>query len=333
MNRHDIELLLDRYLNKETSALENEQVENWLIENEPENAQWKSLDNAARDQWMSNLFSEIQTTISIPSNTPLSIKSPIMPTRMPLWRSIAAVAAMLTVFITLFMNWPAVQDGINPVKVATLSVPENEKKQITLADGSVVWINSLTELRYPKTFSGHTREVYLSGEAYFDIRHNASKPFIVHTGQVITTVLGTAFNINAGKNSDRVIVTVTRGKVSVADQDHFLGYITPNQQLNYNLNSKEEIKTTVDAEKVAGWQGDLHFDDITFENAASILEARFKVRIGFSNDKVKNCRFSGTSLNGDNSLEQILKIICAFNQATYTHNKNGSITIDGRGCN
>lgn len=327
MSRHDIEQLLDRYLKGETNSSENDLVKKWLIENEPEDTDWKRLDKPGREQWMDHLFSDIQFTINKSNKQAAEQPNiPVKPKTITLWRKVAAIAAMLAVSITLFVYWPAKKTSTDPVELATLSVPVNQKKRITLDDGSVVWINSSTELKYPKKFTGNTREVFLSGEAYFDIHHDATKPFIVHTGTVKTTVLGTSFNINASKDLNTVVVTVTRGKVSVADQTHVLAYITPNQQLTYNLRNKIEHKITIDAQSVIAWQGDLYFDDITFEDAAGILQHRFNVKIDFSNNKIKTCRFSGTALKGNN-LDQILKIVCAFNQASYKHNPDGSITI------
>lgn len=332
MSRNDIKQLLDRYLKGETDASENNLIEKWLNENEPENTGWTRLDKKERDQWMIDLFSDIQGSISKSAdNVVKEIQIPRKKTTMRLWQNVAAVAAILAFFVTLVANWSAIRNGDDPLKLTILSVPVNQKKKITLDDGSIVWINSSTEFKYPKKFNGRTREVYLSGEAYFDIHHNAAKPFIVHTGKVITTVLGTAFNINAHKDLSTVVVTVTRGKVSLADQDRLLGYISPNQQITYNIKEKIERKIAIDAKSIA-WQGDLYFDDMTFEEAAGLLEQRFKVKITFTNSKVRNCRFSGTALEGNN-LDQVLKVICAFNHAVYKHNTDGSISIDGNGCN
>ncbi len=232
------------------------------------------------------------------------------------WPRVAAVAAVLAIFFAGYLAWPFLQNRLHPGQLSALIVPQNKKEQIALADGSKVWVNSGSELKYPKQFNGKTREVYLSGEAYFDIQHDASKPFIIHTGNVITTVLGTAFDIKEDKSLHTIVVTVTRGKVSVANGPHRLGIITPNQQISFNVVSKQSVQTDVDAAQVIAWQkSNIYFDDITFADAAAQLQQKFKINISFKNDKLKNCRFTGTSLHGDN-LEKILKVVCAFNNAT-----------------
>ena len=328
MDRNVIEALLARYLKGETSQEENEVVEQWLEANNNPHSEWQHFNQSRKDQWLTDVFAQVQHTIR--ANKPNVI---IMPQRKYLWQRIAAVAAVLIICFTLYLEWPALQNRLHPVPLTALTVPLNQQKQITLPDGSKVWVNANSQLKYPQQFKGETREVYLSGEAYFDIQHDAGKPFIIHTGKIITTVLGTAFNIKEDKNSHAIIVTVTRGKVGVANENKQLGILTPNQQISFNLLNSKSTQTEVDAQQVIAWQKtDLHFDDITFAEAAAQLQLRFNVKINFSNDKVRNCRFTGTALKGE-KLDKILKVICTFNNATYETKADGSIIIDGAGCN
>lgn len=328
MDHTIIEALLDRYQKGETSPEENELVENWLNETNNPNSPWHHFNESQKDQFLTNLFGQIQD--SIQASEPKVI---VMRPRRHIWRYVAGAAAVLAICFTLYLKWPASQNRRYPAQLTELNTPSGQQKQITLADGSKVWINSNSRLSYPEQFTGKTREVYLSGEAYFDIQHDANKPFIIHTGKVVTTVLGTAFDIKEDKISHTIEVTVTRGKVSVADGNKQLGILTPNQQISFNLLNSKATQTEVDAEQVIAWQkNELHFEDITFSEAASQLQQRFNVKINFSNDKVKNCRFTGTSLQGE-KLDKILKVICAFNNATYQTKADGSILIDGAGCN
>jgi len=329
MSRRQIAVLLDRYLKGETTNEENELVERWLEEHSDANARWHDLDRSAKDQWFSAVFSEIKNTIHETETKVVSIPQ----RKRRLWQSIAAAAAMLLIAFTLYLEWPLLQSYLYPVQLKALQVPVNQKKEITFADGSRVWVNEGSELKYPKTFNGKTREVYLSGEAYFDVRHDAGKPFIIHTGTVLTTVLGTAFNIKEDKNNHTIQVTVTRGKVSVANGSKLLGVIIPNQQISFNTLKAEVVQATVNANAVVAWQQtDLHFEDVSFGDAIAQLQQHFNVKISFSNAKLKDCRFTGTSLNGE-ELDKILNVMCAFNKAIYQIKPDGSIVIDGPGCN
>jgi transmembrane sensor len=328
MNHNNIEDLLDCYLKNETSAEENQLVEQWLKDNGNADPAWQTLDPLNKHQWLSGVFAEIKDTIN--TNQP---KVEVIRSRKNLWYSIAAAAAVLMISLGFYLSWPLLGKRILPSDLTTIAVPDHQKKQITLADGSKVWLNAGSELRYPKTFNGKSREIYLSGEAYFDIQHDDSKPFLIHTGKVLTTVLGTAFNIKEDKNTHTIEVTVTRGKVSVADEGKLLGILTPNRQLSINLLNRIPTEKIVDAKAVIAWQdADILFDDITFADAAIQLQQHFHVKIAFSNARLKNCRFSGSTLDGDN-LEKILKVICAFNHATWQTKPDGSILIDGPGCN
>lgn len=210
-------------------------------------------------------------------------------------------------------------------------VAENEHRKIKLPDGSIVILNRTSTLEFPETFSGHTREVVLKGEGYFDIKHQAEQPFIVHTGKISTTVLGTAFNIKAYDTENNVVVTVTRGKVLVKNEDKTLGVIVPDQQIIFNKNEIKSSLSPVVASKTIEWQEkDLFFDDVTMDEAVAQLIKRFNVNIKFENEGSKSCRFTATFLKGE-SLDEILQIITSFNHITY-QKKAGEITISGNGC-
>ncbi|EHQ25213.1 FecR family protein [Mucilaginibacter paludis] len=215
---------------------------------------------------------------------------------------------------------------------ALLAKTTTEHQLIKLPDGSTVVLNKSSYLTYPAGFTGKTREVNLVGEGYFDIRHDAAHPFIVHTGKLFTTVLGTAFNIKAYSQEKNITVTVTRGKVSVSNSQQVLGVITPNQQIAFDKNAQNMVQLNVNSEKVVEWQSkDLFLTDVTMLQAAQTLEQRFNVKITFANDAVKNCRFTGTFLHGE-KFTDILQVICDFNNATSKAVDAEHYIINGAGC-
>lgn len=328
MNRNNIEALIVRYLNKETSAEENQLVEEWLADNGNADPDWQKLDRTHKDKWLSDVLVEIKDTIK--QNEPRVVP---MASRKYLWYKLAGVAAVLIIGFNLYLNWPLLQTQILSDRLASISIPDNQKKQITLSDGTTVWLNSGAELRYPKVFNGDSREVYLSGEAYFDVQHDKSKPFLIHTGDVVTRVLGTAFNIKEDKEEHTLEVTVTRGKVSVADDGKIVGVLTANQQVSLDLLSRKVEEKTVDTRSVIAWQGtEMLFDDVRFADAAKQLEQHFHVKITFENDKLKDCRFSGIALKGE-QLDKVLDVITGFNNSTWKMKPGNHIVISGEGCN
>jgi len=205
-------------------------------------------------------------------------------------------------------------------------------KWIKLPDGTSVQLNNDSRLVYDQDFKGKkNREVTLYGEAFFDVAHDAAHPFIIHTGKITTTVLGTAFNISAYDNQKAVTVTVTRGRVMVQRADKTLAVLTPNQQLSWKIGQAYQNKQTVNAEKVTAWKAqDLIMDDITLLQASELIAKRYGIEVLFKSDKVKTCRFTAAFLNR-NSISQVTEVLSAITGASFKR-KGNQLLIDGEGC-
>ncbi|MDO8994716.1 FecR family protein [Daejeonella sp.] len=212
-------------------------------------------------------------------------------------------------------------------------VEKPTRRFINLPDGSSVILNENSQIEIAENFNSDAkREVYLMGEAYFDINHDSERPFIVHTGKLKTTVLGTAFNIKSSAGAKTVTVTVTRGKVEVGDENQTFNVITPNEQIVFNEEHNNVVKTPVKAESYIKWTNeDIYFDDVSIKDVAKQLQERFGVSIVFSNEQIKTCKFSATFLKSQ-SLPQILNIIAEFNQIKYQFRDNKVVVLDGSGC-
>jgi ferric-dicitrate binding protein FerR (iron transport regulator) len=206
------------------------------------------------------------------------------------------------------------------------------RRVVHLPDGSTVLLNKNSRLDYPREFSGTTREVTLTGEAFFDITHLTGRPFLVHTGQLTTRVLGTAFNIRAYPADKAIAITVTSGKVQVLNENASVGLLGENQQLRFDKGSKALVECKVDVKPLIAWKPEeVAFDDITMEEAARRIGQWFGVTVGFVNPVVKQCRVTATFYREDD-LEEIMTVVCGVSLSTYTiHDKK--VTIDGKGCN
>ena len=272
------------------------------------------------------LFSDIERKISdLPA-------APVRQMRFG-WAKVAAIV-LLIVSAGLMYYYLS---GLHPVEAKKTPVASAKKMTkeshslIKLADGSSVLLNNNSRLEYT-TFTKNSREVVLSGEAYFDIARDPKHPFVIRTGKLQTTVLGTAFNIRAYPEENDVTVTVTKGKVEVGMEDKTLGIIIPNQQISFNKQNGSTIQQQVHADSILVWkQNDLVFDNTNFEEAAMIISNRFNVTVTFANERLKNCRFTASFLN-ENNLRQVLTVLCDVNNATYEM-KNNLIIIKGEGCN
>jgi ferric-dicitrate binding protein FerR (iron transport regulator) len=204
-------------------------------------------------------------------------------------------------------------------------------RYIVLPDGSKVLLNSGSQLDYPAAFNGRRREVYLRGEGYFDIKHDAHRPFIVHAGKIKTVVLGTAFDIKAFAGQDKVVVTVTRGKVRVENEHATLGILTPNEQLTVSDQNEAPAKQLVKTEEVMRWKADdVLFDDIPLSEAVAELEKRFPIRIVLENPALGNCRVTASFLHQETA-EAIIGVLCGINHMQY-RNTGDHITLSGEGC-
>ena len=237
------------------------------------------------------------------------------------WMAAATISLLVLVGLGLYKNeLPAISKQDD--NVMTIS----GRDFVLMPDGSTITLKEGSELTYAKSFGVTNREVTLQGEAFFDVAHNASIPFKVHTGKIITTVLGTAFNISS--QQEKIVVTVTRGKVSVGDESKRYDVITPNEQIAVNTLTGVYKKAVVDSVEVMQWKKDYFIlEGVTIEQAAVQIEKRFDVKVIITNDKLKKCTISAWFLNNE-SLEQVIKGVSAVQQATFTI-KDNLITIEG----
>lgn len=205
-----------------------------------------------------------------------------------------------------------------------------DSRYLLLPDSSVVILHAGSSLQMDSIdFNKNQREVVLSGEAFFDVKHNAAKPFIVLAGKARITVLGTAFSINASKDS--IAVTVTRGKVKVEDGGKEI-MITPNRQVAYSHSEEMVLKSVVGEEQVNWIRAGLVFNHERLDSIAGMLEKRYQVNVKLNNEAIRRCRISaGNPFTGTESIEEILSLICPAVNATFTQ-KGSTIIIDGPGC-
>lgn len=250
-----------------------------------------------------------------------------------LWRTAAAAVVVLLVSATylLFRDNPAPSIVQTPIPVD--NTPQSYTRYIRLPDGSSVILHANSTLSYPPVFAGDTREISLNGEAYFDIAHDASRPFIIHTGKVKTTVLGTAFNIAAYPDGNQVVVSVDRGKVKVEAGEKLLAVLTQDQQVTYNIPGNNAIRQTLvsDTDAINWLKEDMSFDGTSFATIAGLLSKRYNAQISFKNPAMENCTIKAF-FRGTESLEKVLERLALISNASYTRTKDNNIVIDGEGC-
>lgn len=164
------------------------------------------------------------------------------------------------------------------------SVPNGFKKTVTLPDGSVVKLNSASEIKYPSEFTDTLREVYLTGQAFFEVTKNAKAPFIVHTKHFSTHVLGTSFDIQCYDNESLNHVAVVTGKVQVTTSTGDEEVLTPKNMSMYDVDKKSLSKTKFDPAILLAWRdGVLSFDHADFKEIVATLSRWYGVNIVIEN--------------------------------------------------
>ena len=190
-----------------------------------------------------------------------------------------------------------------------LIIPNQCNYQVTLCDGSVVRLNAGSRLEYPNSFPSHERKVRLTGEAYFEIKHDG-RPFMVEVRQASIRVYGTHFNINAYQETNIETVLV-EGKVGVSIQDSIdqEKILKPNQLSRLNLLTGEQEIVDVDVQKYIAWTtGFLRYDNDSLELLIEDLSRWYGTNFDFKDNKLKNIRISA-SINKDTPLEEVLAMI------------------------
>ena len=192
-----------------------------------------------------------------------------------------------------------------------LTVPRGGQFVVELSDGTKVWLNSESQLKYPVSFiNGQSREVELAyGEAYFDVspssKHKGAKFKVFNQFQEID-VLGTEFNIKAYKGESNVYTTLVEGKISVSIDNKNLG-LKPNQQLDLDINNNTSAIKTVDVYNEVSWKdGVFSFESKTLEEVMKVFSRWYDIEIVFKNNSIKNEEFVGI-LRKNKRLETILK--------------------------
>lgn len=194
------------------------------------------------------------------------------------------------------------------VEYNTLVVSRGGEYILTLSDGTKVWLNSETELKYPVRFTGNTREVSVKGEAYFEVKRDTLRPFIVHTPYSNTKVLGTSFNVSAYEDETTTAITLVSGKVEVYNQ-HEKYILKPGWQA-VTENKSGTLKTReVDVTGYVSWKdGMFEFNDMPLEQLVSQLSRWYNVDFFFANSNIRDFKFTG-AIKRSNTLLFMLEFI------------------------
>ena len=195
-------------------------------------------------------------------------------------------------------------------RLLSVSVPHGQRVSLTLQDGTSVWLNAGTTLRYPALFTGRERRVEIDGEARFEVVHDAKHPFIVRTYACDVEVLGTKFNLKSYAEDSEVEVTLVEGSVEMETKlggDDRIVRLRPGElvKLDKRTGSTETFDVPTDTYRPVVCGGGLFFMDKRFDEIVAYLEKRFDVKINVADRALAERRFIASFVNGE-SLDEML---------------------------
>lgn len=212
-------------------------------------------------------------------------------------------------------------DQLQSLTYNELETPDKSEYMITLADGTVVWLNAGSKIRYPVKFVKNERRIELSGEAYFEVSKDKTKPFIIDIGSNSVQVLGTSFNVKAYKHDHDIHTTLVEGSVRMMTPAQSMD-LKPNEQGIINLKTQQIIKIPVDVSLYTSWKnGRFVFDNQPLSEIMSAISRWYGVDVIFENQGARNVTFTGTLKRYD-SLNKIIDMLEMSEQVTFK--KEGS---------
>lgn len=301
---------LKKWLSNPSSALE---VEAWLSEH------WAMSPEIDSGTMIESVFQQIETYQHVEVEAGLSL------TRiLKIYQRIAAFLLIPLIGCGI-LYWVA-NSGQSCGTLTETIAPRGQKSQIVLADGTKVWLNSETRIKYPGTFSKDQRDVYLEGEAFFEVSKNRRQPFIVHTSGVDVKVLGTKFNVKAYSDENQIETSLFEGKINLlldssSPTKSIEKEIAPGQSFVYSKASHQLAATSLPLEEINGWKNNqLIFKDDTFSNLVKKVERWYDVKIVYD-EKLFNDRRLTVELYEGERLERLMEIISKALSVNYIYAK------------
>jgi len=321
---------VEKYLAGECSEAEMEQILQWLRASEDNRKEWLKLRMvSARSSYLhfsdpkhiARSYKKLQKEKF--AHTLLEEKI----ARKITMRILRYAASILLLIGLSYASYQYVTYHSQP-KMLVVAVGGNEQtKQVMLDDSSRVWLSAGSRIEYPERFGTKERTVSVEGKVYFEVAHDAERPFFVKTDVYTVKVLGTSFEVNASKYSQTSDVTLVEGNVEILDQNRVrLCSLQPGQQFEINKLNHRFVLNRVNAEMYASWHGgNLEFDGLTFAEIAKALERHYGVTIildeGIAKDKklVGSLSFKKDISGMMRAIELVLPIKYRVQTATIVH--------------
>ncbi|MDL5049913.1 FecR domain-containing protein [Oscillatoria amoena NRMC-F 0135] len=326
-------VLIGKYLSHQCTPDEARMIEAWIGESTENKGLFVRLKNMWDETGQVRPAAEVQETEAAWQKVRSRVQQNTA-TQQPKRKSLsyiltrAAAAAIIILGVVSFyvINYNSSSETV--VKMVEISTQKGEKRQLALADGSTVWLNAESTIKYPEDFSGSTREVYVDGEAYFEVKRDETKPFMVHTGELITKVLGTSFNVMAYPDNDVIAVALDEGKVAVYS-DSNLVELLPGNMAVYGKTS-HRLQSMPMPDKHNEWRKNvMDLNNVTLAQATATVNRWFNTNVVIDDKKLETCRITASFNNP--TLDEVIEILSSV-LPIEIEEKDGAYHIKGETC-
>lgn len=305
--------ILHRFFEGTASFEEEEAVCNWVDASE-KNREELIRERKYFDIMLLHRVKHPNVTSSRHFRIPFSIKESL--------KVAAAISVLVVSALYLYNNVIGTKPQIALNKIV---VPPGQRANITLSDGTNVWLNACSEMTYPASFTQDTRSVSLKGEAYFDVAKDAKHPFIVQTSKCDVKVLGTEFNVLCDEQEDEFVTALLEGSVELTDKtrpDHKI------QLVPMMMAEWKEGKMVVDSIRSLDdyrWtEGLICFEDLRFEDLMKRFEKTYDIQIVIQNKKLEDYKCSGKCRVSD-GVDFILQVLQRSTHFSFSRNEDNTV--------
>jgi ferric-dicitrate binding protein FerR (iron transport regulator) len=303
-----------------SSPASQSEVESWL------SAHWENSDELNSGALIESVYAQIEDYLEGDSVTStFSWKQALL-----VYQKIAAVLLIPMIGLGILYGISRSGSGVK-VQYSETFAPRGQKSQIVLPDGTKVWLNSDTKIRYPGQFDQEQRDIYLEGEAFFEVSRDADRPFFVHCQGPDVKVTGTKFNVRAYADENQVETSLFEGKVEwllkSGDSDHPVAKeLKPGQSFLYNGNSGQLVAVRFPEDEINGWKkNQLIFKDDTFVKLVKKIERWYNVQVIYDERKFDKRRLTVELYEGER-LEKLMDILSLALSVDYRYEK-GKIVL------
>lgn len=311
--------ILFRYIDGSATEQEIEQVVRWLDTDERNMQEYLLL----RKAYDISLWNTTDYQHSENTNKTGKPKAKAF----QIFREALKVAAMLAIMLGayhfIFSEWLIPTEAPN---YQTIFTPEGQRAELTLSDGTKVWLNAKSTLIFPDKFSGEERSVKLVGEAYFDVTHNENKQFVVETQDYKVKVLGTEFNVRSYPNLGLFETSLIEGSVKISSIEDIDQLTMSPGDIIYSEKGSLTRTSMEDYDMLAWKDGVLSFKDIQLKEILDKLSLYYDVEFTIKNKSVLEDRYTGKFWIKD-GVEQVLRVLHMYNKFSYTKDEMNHVTI------